>query len=81
MTQSETAPKCLSGVLLTCPMCGNAEACINVHLGDLADAETDAFDCRECGETFGTREVRRFIERWTAVLAWLEQVPQFPEAE
>lgn len=67
-----------AGFTLPCPHCGEREASIAVHLATLED---DPFVCGECEATFSIDHVRSLIRRWTRVLAWLENVPQFADDE
>jgi len=58
------------GTALPCPRCGEPSAIIDVRLADLS-----VLTCQECGEEFGTEEVRQLIDRWSRVLAWLDTFP------
>jgi hypothetical protein len=58
------------GLTLPCPHCGDAGACITVCM---ADGET--FYCTEHDGTFSAQDVREFIAKWSAVLAWLDAIP------
>lgn len=68
-------PKPLS---MPCPMCGNESAGISVNLW-LTELGDDAFTCHDCGESFTVERVRFFMERWSALLNWLDKVPVFEE--
>lgn len=56
---------------LPCPCCG-ADSAVRVTLDEL-----DVFACGECDEEFSPEDVRRFIGRWTAVLAWIDTAPEY----
>jgi hypothetical protein len=60
------------GILLPCPCCKEAEACVSLQLSD------GEFFCRECEETFTADDVRQFIarvRRWEKLLEWAESMP------
>jgi hypothetical protein len=55
--------------LLPCPCCGE-ENIIRVGLSDL-----EHFRCVGCRCQFDRESVESFIERWQAVLAWIDTAP------
>lgn len=57
------------GFAVACIRCG--QQAMKVKLDD-----TSAFECAECGEEFTTADVRDVLERWAAVLAWVESAPE-----
>lgn len=61
------------GFDLSCPRCGaTPEVCsISLRL-DLPD---DEFQCSACDAEFGVAEVRLLVGRWSALLAWLDTIP------
>lgn len=63
-TRHDNAVKPFAG--LTCPKCG-AEDCISLDLDDLI-----SFHCRECEDCFDVNDVRKSIEQWSKVLAWID---------
>jgi hypothetical protein len=66
-------------ITLPCPMCGAEEAAIAVNLWRLGDNGQDAFICGECDNEFSVNVIRKFLERWTPVLAWLHAAPAMEE--
>ncbi len=62
------------GFQVACPLCGEAEADINLSLIDLSSCHCDA-----CGEDFSVGvAIRHFEERlaaWRAVSGWIELAP------
>jgi predicted RNA-binding Zn-ribbon protein involved in translation (DUF1610 family) len=72
----QPAAKVLSPIKLPCPLCGEEDADISVHLANLGSGEE--FMCDDCGEDFSIAEVRRFIARWTPILDWLSAIPTTP---
>lgn len=73
-----TTTKTVTGFTLPCPCCGADEVGIAIRLADL---EGEAFRCDECETDFSAEFVRNLIGRWTKVLAWLDNVPQFDTDE
>ena len=61
------------GFLLPCPKCGEAGATIDLTLSDL-----ETFHCQDCDTAFEAADVRAFIARWSAVLAWVDAAPRLP---
>lgn len=55
---------------LCCPECGDQNADVSLHLGDM-----DHFHCHECGEDFTRQQVEAIIARWEKVFAWLDAAP------
>lgn len=53
---------------LQCPFCGE-NSCVRVYLDDLK------MDCVECEREFTADEVRDIVNRWSAVLRWLDAAP------
>ncbi len=58
------------GLMLPCPHCGDAAATITFVL-----AAGDRFYCADHDGDFSANDVREFIAKWTAVLAWIDQMP------
>lgn len=65
MSQTTTA----AGITLPCPMCGEAEASMDLGLA------TKTFACNECGTSFEADDLRASIARWQKVLAWVDAMP------
>jgi hypothetical protein len=64
---------------MPCPRCGEPEARIEVNLWALdGNAEDECFRCVECEEFFNVSWLADIINRWPAVLAWLEKMPSQP---
>lgn len=57
---------------LPCVQCSETGG-VSLALDDVTGSE--AFHCGECDSTFGPTEVREFISRWSAVLAWIDTAP------
>jgi transcription elongation factor Elf1 len=68
-TDTTTTAKARGFGALTCPLCA-AEACVTLDLDDGA-----TFRCGDCDGTFTADEVRAVIDRWNAVLAWVDTIP------
>ncbi len=60
--------------LLPCPRCGESGSCIQIDLHNLTGDE--AVHCCECNADFGLDDVRNLIERWSAVLRWVDAAPE-----
>jgi len=58
------------GLLLPCPLCGEQQATIELHLSDL-----DTCHCLECDNEFTLADVRKLIASWQAVLCWIDSAP------
>jgi hypothetical protein len=58
------------GLLLPCPLCGEADATLSLNL-----AEPTELHCQECDADFTTADVRNLIARWQPVLAWIDTMP------
>ena len=58
------------GILLPCPMCGEAQASVSLNL---ADGET--FTCHECENDFTREDLQARIASWTRLLAWVDAMP------
>ena len=72
-------PATRKGGTLPCPLCGEAEACIQLDLSELHSEE--ACTCTSCGNEFGLDFVRDVIRRWGKVLAWIDSAPTFTDEE
>lgn len=70
---------CKRNLLLPCPRCGDGEANVAIALGSLEEADENLFRCMSCEEDFGVSEIRTLIRKWSAVLAWLDAVPQMED--
>jgi hypothetical protein len=55
---------------LRCPFCGAEDATIRVDLADTAQ-----FVCSDNECEFTADDVREVMDRWAAVLAWVEAAP------
>lgn len=60
------------GFYCPCPRCG--EESTYVHLDDVCSVR-----CGECNEEITLDELRRLVDSWSAVLAWLDTAPLYPE--
>jgi hypothetical protein len=58
------------GLRLPCPKCGEEDAALMLWLSDGA-----TFTCQECDGEFTADDVRRFMDRWAAALAWVDAMP------
>jgi transposase-like protein len=58
------------GLTLPCPRCGDPAAAIGLLL-----AAGDRWYCSECEREFSTRDVKEFLSKWTAVIAWADGLP------
>ncbi len=58
------------GILLPCPLCGEKDATLHLSLGD-----GDTVKCGECDNEFSLDVVREIIQRWPAVLKWIDAMP------
>jgi hypothetical protein len=54
---------------VACIRCGSRDG-VTVRLDD-----TSKFSCGECSEDFTADDVLNAIEKWQAVLAWVEMAP------
>jgi hypothetical protein len=59
------------GLLLPCPLCGEAEATVQLNLADL-----DTCTCLECDAEFSLDELAGRLARWQALLAWRDLAPR-----
>lgn len=60
---------------LRCLSCG--EICdIYLNISDM-----DTFECKECDGTWELEDVRKSIDEWTRVLAWIESAGKFYKRE
>jgi hypothetical protein len=66
---AETAPPS-RGLTLPCPKCGEEDAAVSLHLDD-----GETLHCRDCDNEFTLDDIRNFITRWQAVLAWVDAMP------
>ena len=56
------------GILLPCPMCGERESSIRVHMED------GTFSCAACGRDFDQEDIETLIAKWSRVLSWMESM-------
>ena len=70
-----TATKTLPSITLPCPRCGEASANIALNLWSLEDSDSENLHCTECENDISLNDVRSFIDRWTAILTWIEAAP------
>lgn len=66
-------------ITLPCPMCGEAEAGIQINLDYLEDDDAQ-FHCRNCDSDFGRNTIEAIVRKWSKVLTWLDAAPDL-EAE
>ena len=69
------ATKTTKGLTLPCPKCGEVDACITLRLADMNE-----LTCQECNTEFTLEEVQDFIDRWTPLIAWINQAPEQKES-
>ncbi len=58
------------GLLLPCPLCGDAEARVLLDLSDL-----DTCSCTSCDADFSLDELAGRMKQWSALLAWRNAAP------
>lgn len=58
---------------LPCVRCGTTDRV----LLDLED--TSKFECGDCDESFSADDVRKLLNGWATVLAWIDLAPAVPE--
>lgn len=73
-TQTPTCEKARKAIYLPCPLCGEAEASINLYLHGLEDPDAQ-FYCQACEGEFGENQIREIVRRWSKLLAWLDAAP------
>lgn len=54
-----------------CPGCG--EMAMQVNLADLPDSK--AIRCNECEREWFLDDIRKMLETWPLVMAWIESAP------
>jgi uncharacterized protein (DUF983 family) len=71
MSKTATVRK---GFFCPCPRCG--EQSTYVHLDDVRTIR-----CGGCNEEITLDELRRLVDAWSAVLAWLDTAPPYHELD
>jgi uncharacterized protein (DUF983 family) len=67
-----TESKVRKGFYSPCPRCG--EEAVYVDLFNVGSVR-----CGECNEERTLKQLRRLVDGWSAVLAWLDTAPLYPE--
>jgi uncharacterized protein (DUF983 family) len=71
MSQTATVRK---GFYCPCPRCGKET--VFVELSDVSSVR-----CWDCNEELTLEELRRLVNGWSAVLAWLATAPPYHELD
>lgn len=71
---SMSCTKTVKAICLPCPMCGTAEAGIQINLDYLEDDDAQ-FHCRDCDAEFGRNAIESIVKKWTKILAWMDAAP------